>query len=104
MLHHLDLGDRRAVHRERSFHADALADLADRERFPHAAAAHVDHLAAELLLALLVALDHPHRHFHGIAGTQVGTIRPDLGGLDFFKQAHGGLLSCSNARMDRANV
>src|SRR5437667_2605090 len=98
MLHHLDLGDRRAVHRERSFHADALAELADRERFPHAAAAHVDHLAAELLLALLVALDHPHRHLHRVAGAQVGTVRPDAGGLDFFDQAHWWAPFCAECR------
>src|SRR5439155_26048302 len=75
-------------HREGALDADALADLAHRECLAQARATHVDDLAAELLLAFLVALDHAHRHLDGVPRTHLGTVRPDLSGLDFLDQAH----------------
>src|SRR5262245_8592610 len=89
MLDHLDLGDRRPVQRERALDAHALADLADGERLAQAAAAHVDDLSAKLLLALLVALDHPHRDLDGIPGPELRAVGLDVGGFHLFQQAHG---------------
>src|SRR4030095_16689327 len=57
VLEHLDVGDRGAVERERALDAHAFADLPHREALADAAAANVDDLAAELLLALFVAFD-----------------------------------------------
>src|SRR5205814_1646297 len=84
----LDLGNRGSMQRERALDAHALADLADREARPHTAAADVDHLAAELLLPLLVAFDDADRNLDGVAGAKLRTIGLELSGLDLFDQAH----------------
>src|SRR5262249_53500762 len=88
VLDHLDLGDRRTVHREGALDADALAQLAHGEAPAQPAAADVDDLATEFLLPLLVALDHAHRHLDGVTRAQVGTIGLQLSGLDLLDQAH----------------
>src|SRR5690242_17029284 len=88
MLEHLDVGDRRAVDRERALHAHAFADLAHRERLLESRAAHVDDVAAELLLPLFVAFDDTHRHLDGVAGTKVGPVGLELGSLELLDQAH----------------
>src|SRR5262249_16927814 len=76
--------------------ADTLRDLPDRERLPHAGTADVRDQAAELLLALLVALDHAHHDLDREAGSQVRALGLELTVLDFLQQAHGGLLSTRN--------
>src|SRR5207302_3003427 len=68
MAHQLDFGDRGSMERERALDADAFAHLPHRDRLARAAAAHVDDVAAELLLALLVTFDDAYRNLDVIAG------------------------------------
>src|SRR5215468_900808 len=60
-----DARERRRVQRERALDADALGDLPHRERLPHPRTADVGDEAAELLLPLLVTLDHAHHDLDG---------------------------------------
>src|ERR1051326_6354706 len=63
------------------------------EGLAHAGTAHVRDETAELLLALLVTLDHAHHDLDRVTRSQVRTLGLDLGVLDFLQQAHRGLLS-----------
>src|SRR5215211_1727084 len=62
-----DVRPHRAVHREDALDADAVRDLADRERLADPAAAAGDAHPLEGLEALLVALAHAHVHAQGVA-------------------------------------
>src|SRR6516165_11347922 len=79
----LDLVDRGAVHREGALHADAIADLADREGLPGAAALTPDHHALEYLDPRAVTLGDPDVDLQRIPGPEVRDVRPGLGLLDF---------------------
>jgi hypothetical protein len=73
------------------------------KRLPHSRAADVGDEAAELLLPLLVPLDHAHHDLDRETGSQVRALGLDLGVLDFLQQAHSGLLSTTRDGRSRGD-
>src|SRR5690606_4482592 len=68
----LDLLDHGRVQREGALHADAEADLADREGAADARALHLDADTLEHLHTGAVALNDVDVHLEGVAGAEVG--------------------------------
>src|SRR5947199_256443 len=67
-VHHLDPLEPGGGERERPLDTDAVGDAPDGEAGPRALAAPPDDHALEDLDALLLALDDPHVHAHGVTG------------------------------------
>src|SRR5439155_15268990 len=67
---HVDLGEHRAVHREDALDANAVGDLANRERLADPTAAARDAHALERLNALLLTFLDAHVHTQRIAGAE----------------------------------
>src|SRR3984957_4001231 len=76
--HDLDLLDGRGVHRESTLDADAIADLADRERLAGAPALAADHDALDVLDPGPVTFSNPDVHLQGVAWPEGRNVRPDL--------------------------
>src|SRR4051812_11431894 len=72
----LDTVQYRRVQRIGPLHADAEADLPDREGFTEPVTLATDHHALEDLDTGAVALDHPGVHLHGVPGAEHGQVGP----------------------------
>src|SRR5215475_15219200 len=77
--HHLDLVQRRAVHREGALHPNSVTDLADRERLSRPAALAPDDNALEDLDPGPAALDHADVHPERVSRPEVRDIGAELG-------------------------
>src|SRR6185436_2623335 len=78
----LDLLDARRVQREDALDADAVGDLADRERGARPAAMLADHDALEDLHALLVAFLDQRVNADAVSGAEIGQIGAPILALD----------------------
>src|SRR5262245_29368812 len=81
-----DLLDDRAVNGEGPLDADAVADLADRERLTCATTLAAQHEALEHLDAGPVAFDDADVHLQGVTRTEVGHVGAQSGLLDLLDQ------------------
>ena len=81
--------------REGALDADLEADLADREGLADALVLLADDDALEDLDALARALDDVHVHLDGVAGTEVGDVRAEVGGVNRVEDVHSRSLSAA---------
>src|SRR3954452_4991118 len=86
----LDLLDDRGVHREGALHADAEADLADREGLADAAALTADDDTLEDLDAGAVALDHADVHLDGVTRAEGRDVVAQRSGVECVQGVHRG--------------
>src|SRR5690606_28289782 len=97
-----NLDDAGRVDGPHALDADAVGDLADRERAAGAASLAVDADALENLDAILASLGDPRVDADGISWAEDGDVAPRVRGLDRFNQrvavAHGGARYLSSAR------
>src|SRR5215472_1375558 len=83
-----DLVDDGRVDRERAFHADAEADLADGERLAQTAALPTDYDALEDLDTRTGTLDHAHVDLQGVAGPKIGNVGTQRLGIHGVERVH----------------
>src|SRR5262249_52390718 len=107
--HDLDLLDARRVQREDALDADAVRDLADRERGARAAAVLADDDALEHLDALLVAFLDQRVNANAVARAKVRDVLAPVGALDLTQKrgsAHGNLerVAMNSRRAARSQV